>query len=315
MAQQELQIYLAAVYTNSYMPGGNRYPKLTEAEQGIMSQVKQHNILESYHYVAKTSYVNYMRDNGASVFLDSGAFSAHSLGVTIDLPTYCRYIQENEDIIRKEDGVLMASVLDGIGDAQLTLDNQNAMEKLGVKPLPCFHYGEDERYLEHYLANYEYITIGGMVGKSKVQLKTWLDRIWSKYMVDGAGNPKVRAHGFGITTNQIMEDYPWYSCDSSSWIQAAAFGSIVHPLHNAISVSEKSPSRKDKGRHLATFSEQEQAQIDYDLNYLGFNAERLGNVYESRACFNLFAYMQIQNIINSKKAYQPEPDCLDLFNV
>jgi hypothetical protein len=50
---------------------------------------------------------------------------------------------QNRDIIRHDDGVCMASVLDGIGDAQLTYSNQIYMEQHGACPLPCFHFGED----------------------------------------------------------------------------------------------------------------------------------------------------------------------------
>ncbi|MCL5459902.1 hypothetical protein M3M33_14795, partial [Loigolactobacillus coryniformis] len=70
-----------------------------------------------------------MRRDGAKVFLDSGAFSAYTLGVTLSIDEYCDYIKRNLDIIRVEDGVVMASVLDGIGDALLTYQNQLAMEE------------------------------------------------------------------------------------------------------------------------------------------------------------------------------------------
>ena len=126
------------------------------------------------------------------MFLDSGAFSAFTLGKVIDLPAYVDYCKRNADIIE------FASVLDGIGDPLLTFKNQKAMEKLGVTPLPCFHYGEDERYLEYYIKNYDYITIGGMVPIATPQLFHWLDRIWAKYLVDGARRAKIKVHGFGL---------------------------------------------------------------------------------------------------------------------
>lgn len=296
-----VQIYLAAVYTNSYMPGGNRYPKLNEREVEIMEQVKHHNILESYHYVLKDSYVNNMRENNAKVFLDSGAFSAWSLGATIKMEDYCNYIKRNQDIIRVEDGALMASVLDAIGSAQGTFENQMAMERMGVRPLPCFHFGEDERYLEWYIANYDYITIGGMVGKPKATLEKWLDHIWSKYLIDGSGNPLIKAHGFGLTSVSLMERYPWYSCDSSSWIQAAAFGSIFTAKHGPMAISSESPAKHNQGRHIETLAPLEREYIENMLIEQGFDRERLSTIYESRAVYNMFGYMQVNEMINSTK--------------
>lgn len=297
-----MNVFMAAVYSNSYMPGQNRYVKLTEHEQKLVTEIP--HILESYHYVGKQAFVDHMRANDAKVFIDSGAFSAYTLGVSIDLPTYCDYIKRNHDIIRVEDGVRMASVLDGIGDPLETWRNQLWMEELGAKPLPCFHANEDERYLEWYVQKYEYITLGGMVGASSQQLMKWLDRIWDRYLVDGSGRPRLKVHGFGITAIPLMERYPWFSCDSSSWIQSAAFGSIVSPKHGPLAVSSKSPSRHDYGQHISTLSPVEQDYVLQMLEQQGFTYERLSTVYESRAAYNLWAFGVINAMLNARVNYQ-----------
>lgn len=297
-----MRIFLAAVYTNAYRKGQNRYLKLNEHEQQLVQQLP--NILESYHYVGAQRFVDQMRADGAKVFLDSGAFSAHTLGVTIDLPTYCDYIKRNADLWRVEDGAVMASVLDGIGDPLQTYRNQLAMEELGAKPLPCFHVGEDERYLEWYVKNYDYITLGGMVGRSSEQLRVWLDRMWERYLTDGSGRPRLKVHAFGITAIPIMERYPWYSVDSSSWIQSAAFGSIITPEWGPLSVSSKSPSRHDAGQHASTLTAVEQDHVLRTLEGQGFTYERLSTVYESRAAYNLWAFGVINAMMNAANNYE-----------
>lgn len=292
-----MNVFMAAVYTNSYMRGQNRYEKLNDREREVVEGLP--HILESYHYVGKQRYVDDMRRDNAQVFLDSGAFSAYTLGVNISVEEYCAYILRNKDIIRVEDGVMMASVLDGIGDPLQTWRNQLEMEMRGAKPLPCFHAGEDEKYLEWYVANYEYITLGGMVGSSTKQLTIWLDRMWERYLTDGAGRAKIKVHGFGITAIPLMERYPWHSCDSSSWIQSAAFGSIIDPHHGPISVSEKSPSRHDAGQHANTLTQIEQDYLFQKLEENGFTYERLSTIYESRAAYNLWAFGVINASINA----------------
>lgn len=293
-----MNVFMAAVYSNSYMPGMNRYVKLTEHEQNLVTAIP--HILESWHYVGKQSFVDHMRANQAQIFLDSGAFSAYTLGVSLSVEDYCNYIQRNRDIIRVDGNAVMASVLDGIGDPLQTYRNQIEMEWRGCRPLPCFHAGEDERYLEWYVKNYEYITLGGMVGSSTKQLCIWLDRIWDRYLTDGSGRPRLKVHGFGITAVPIMERYPWHSCDSSSWIQSAAFGSIVTPSHGPLSVSEKSPSRHDWGQHVNTLSPVEQDYILQMLETQGFTYERLSTIYESRAAYNLWAFGVINTMINAR---------------
>lgn len=296
-----MNLYCAAVYTNHYCKGQRQYDVFTEHEKACVDAVP--HILESFHYVGKQSFVDDMRRNGAKVFLDSGAFSAYTLGIALDVPVYCDYIKRNLDIIRVDDGALMASVLDGIGDPLQTYRNQLWMESLGVRPLPCFHANEDERYLDHYVRNYEYITLGGMVGASTQQLITWLDRIWDRHIVDGSGHPRCKVHGFGITAVPIMERYPWWSCDSSSWIQSTSFGTIVTPEWGPIAVSEKSPSRHDAGQHLTTFTEVERELIIRTLAEQGYDWERLATVYQSRAAYNLWAYCELNRRMNQENDY------------
>jgi hypothetical protein len=291
-----MNLFLASVYVNNYMPNQNRHIKLTDIEKNIFVGIP--NILESYHYCSKQVYVDIMRDQGAKVFLDSGAFSAHSLGVKIDINAYCDYIKKNSDILRIEDGIIMASVLDGIGNAQQTYENQLFMESKGVRPLPCFHFGENPKYLEWYVSNYGYITIGGLVRKSTVDQITWLDRMWP-LMLDGSGRPKLKVHAFGVTSPVLMKRYPWYSCDSSSWIQAASFGSIFTSEWGPIAVSKDSPSKHEAGRHLTTLTDIEKSSVEKMLAVKGFNLERLESVYESRASYNCLAYRELNDLVNN----------------
>lgn len=319
-----MHIYMAAVYTNSYMEGMNRYVKLNDREREIVNGLP--HILESWHYVGKQSYVDHMRRLGAKVFLDSGAFSAYTLGVELSVREYCAYIARNMDILRVEEGNLMASVLDGIGDPHQTYRNQLEMEErlkiehgISARPLPCFHAGEDERYLEHYVRNYDYITLGGMVGSSTQQLMIWLDRMWDRYLTDGSGRPRCKVHGFGITAVPIMEAYPWYSCDSSSWIQSAAFGSIIMPGISRsnpampMSVSEKSPSRHDAGQHATTLSPVEVDFVFKTLEDNGFTYDRLSQIYESRAAYNLWAFGVVNALMNATESNRFEARSAELF--
>lgn len=301
---------MAAIHSNGYKHTA-RYDKLNKYEQHVINQYP--HLLESYHYVHKPQFVEAMRSRGDKVFIDSGAFSAYTLGVIIDIEEYCKYIQTNIDIIREEDGVALASVLDGIGDPLLTYQNQKRMEQLGVTPLPCFHAGEDERYLEYYLDNYPYLTLGGMVGSSTKQLIIWLDRMWSNYIIDEQGRPRKKIHAFGITSVEIMKRYPWHSVDSSSWVQSAAFGTIITPDFGTLQVSEKSPSRHTWGQHLTTLTPIEQEQLRAMLREQGFDYDRLSKVYESRAVYNVWSFGEVNRRINLGKSATFEPVIQELF--
>ena len=306
------KLYLAAVFTNSYMKGQRHWFKLLPYEQSHFETADP--ILESYHYIKSQRFVDEIRAIGRRVFLDSGAFSAFTLGETIDIREYCNYVKRNDDIIAVDDGVKMIAGLDAIGDVKVTFQNLKVMEQLGVKAIPCFHSGEDERYLEYYIKNYEYISLGGMVGASVTQLGMWLDRIWSKYLIDGSGRPRVKVHGFGITTDHIMKNYPWWSCDSSTWIQATSFGNIFMPNRGIINVSEKSTTVKIRGSHVDNMAPGISQTLIDEISSQGFDYSRLRTEYIARAAYNIWAFQCRGKQIREQNEKTPVTiDYMDLF--
>ncbi len=293
-----MRLYLAAIYTTGITLHGTTFRQFTDIEKQARLQCK--NLLESYHYVHKQQMVDAMRRDGCQVFLDSGAFSAFTQGVEIDLEAYCDYIKRNSDII------LVASVLDGIGDPLKTWHNQKRMEAMGVKVLPCFHYGEDERYLEHYIANYDYITLGGMVPINKEQLRLWLDRIWNRYLTDKDGLPIRKIHGFGLTRVSLMERYPWYSIDSSSWVQAGSNGAVMIPKLGTFYISNRSSLVKDEGRHYNTLTKYEQEKIREGIESRGFDLYRIQNTHLARWSFNMLTFCELSDPNAAPKPFKLE---------
>jgi len=239
-----------------------------------------------------------------------------SLGAKVSIPDYCDYIKKNDDIIRKDDGVILASVMDSIGNAQGTYDNQMTMEGMGVTPLPCFHFGEDPRWLEHYIKKYKYITLGGMVAQSTPQLKLWLDDIWERYLTDGAGRPIVKVHGFGLTTPELMRRYPWYSVDSSSWVQIARVGGmLLLPEARVINVSNQSPQRKVEGQHITTLPPILRKAVEQKLLDNGVDLDRMQETYLGRWTYNMMAFDKLGKMVSDEKAGDPRfiRDQLGLF--
>ena len=175
------------------------------------------------------------------LFLDSGAYSAWSKGISIDINKYMRFISDNSEIITHY------ATLDSIGDPIQTLKNTSIMESNGLSPLPVFHYNEDIQYLKDMLDKYEYICLGGMVPISTPQLTLWLDDLWDRYLTHKDGSPRVRVHGFGQTSMRLLKRYPWYSADSTSWVRPGAFGSILCDLgdYSKVSVTYQSGDSSD----------------------------------------------------------------------
>jgi hypothetical protein len=245
-------------------------------------------------------------------FLDSGAFSAFTKGVKIDIIEYCNFIKEHLDIITHY------AVLDVIGSAEETLKNQKIMEAEGLSPVPCFHYGEDYSYLSYYIDNYDYIALGGMVPVHTNDLIPWLDTVFSKYICDGKGFPKCKTHGFGLTTTNLMVRYPWYSVDSTSWVLTGAFGAIFMPKRkngkwdwlttpHKINVSLRSPDIKTG--HYMGMNDGEKQIVDKWLDEIGLCMgkseydeqnkeiiieEGVGNMYQLRDKANIIYFKELE---------------------
>jgi hypothetical protein len=174
------------------------------------------NFLFSYHYFKSEKKRKDLIDWGVldleNSFLDSGAFSAFSLGKTINLDDYIEYIKKTK--------VKIYANLDVIGDSEATVKNERYMKEKGLNPLPVFHLGEPINYLDLILdSECTYFALGGMVQSQN--LDAWLISVWEHIY---RKRPDIKVHGFGMTNFDLILKYPWYSCDSSSWASGVRFG-------------------------------------------------------------------------------------------
>ena len=236
--------------------------------------------LWTYYWLTKDNGIMPETKNKVELFLDSGAFSAWSQGKEINIQDYISFIKEHEDVID------VYANLDVIGDPKSTWRNQQIMEQTGLKPLPVFHYGEDEKWLRRYLdKNYDCISLGGMVPISTSNLIPWLNRLFSKYLTDSEGVSIIKVHGFGLTSLPLILRYPWYSVDSTSWVITGRMGSVYIPRYKngewiynenswKVAVSTRSPNTKEAGKHIETLTPIEKRII---LNYIHKKGYKLGS--------------------------------------
>lgn len=287
-----MKLYIAAAYTSNFGLKSNLFNNSPPAAQALRACVSHH--LESYHYLKKGRFAEAIRADGIKVFVDSGAFSAFSLGHEIDIKEYAQFLRDNRDIVE------MASVLDAIGDPVGTFENQKRLEDmdLPVDILPCFHFGEPWELAEYYVTHYPYITIGGMVPISNDKLELWLDELWDRVLTDENGQARCKVHGFGLTSGLLMAKYPWYSVDSSTWVQAAAHGFIFLPEVNfKIPISGRSTNTKDHDAHYDTYPLERQQVIEDLLAYYGLTINDVRDKHHSRWCLNAFTFDRIGKLL------------------
>jgi hypothetical protein len=218
-------------------------------------------MLLSYHYFKKKAeLVKSYIAKGYDIFIDSGAFSAETKGVPINIDEYCKFINET--------GVGIYAGLDVIGNATKTMENVKYMEEAySLTPIPTFHLGGDLNDL-YKILHYPYIALGGLVFSSNIM--RYCDEVWSILLKQA---PNIRVHGFGMTNFELMERYPWYSVDSSSYKGGRRFGRIQILWD---------------GFNFKTFQEEEFVE---HLKLLGVNTETMDN----KTRWFLYDYYSVQS--------------------
>ena len=286
-----MRIYSAGFYlfTRQHLFGVKEKPPAMAPFEGYDPD----HALESYHYIYKSfDMMAWLRERKRSIFLDSGAFSAFTLGAKIDLEAYSKFIRDWGDCLDCASNVDII----GAGNEQGGYDNQKLLEKMGATVCPVHHARDQDYWLERYLdEGYDYIFLGGMVPESTTYLKLWLDRVWGKYLTNKDGTPKVKVHGFGLTTESLMYRYPWYSVDSTSWLagnmRGACMIDLVDPYGNpctqTIGFAENHIDLVKYGKHFDNLAPDIQKKVLEIIEKNGYKIEDLHKMYGSRSKWNI----------------------------
>ena len=101
-----------------------------------------------------------------------------------------------------------------------------------------------------------------------------------------------------------MDRYPWYSVDSTSWVQIGMFGSILWPTPSGrpriLSMSKQSPATKEHGRSFWSLDSVTQAHVRSVLASEGFDPEDLGTSYGWRDKWNIRFYRRYMETLRPR---------------
>jgi hypothetical protein len=276
-----MQVYLAG-NTSTGGLGAHLVTELFLQKQGGPRLFSYHAVSNDVFY-SRSIFEVYM-GNRVDLFLDSGAYSAWTQGVPIDIQKYIEFIKEHQAMLG------MYANLDVIGEggkapsrdtAEKTLQNQHIMEEAGLSPMPCFHFGEPMEYLTYYVENYEYMALGGLAALTTDKIRPFLDNCFGNYICGQDGMPRIKVHGFAVTSHKLMMCYPWYSVDSTSWIMTSRMGGIFVPRTRGgkwiydenswkIAISNRSPGTKEAGKHFYTLNAMEREIILHYITEKGY---------------------------------------------
>lgn len=276
--------------------------------------------------------------NKIKLVLDSGAFTAWTKRVKIDIDEYINFALKHQsslthianlDVIPGTFGQKVLSIQDIEQSATEGWDNYQYMLKKGIskdKLMHIFHQGEDFKWLHKLIdSGANYIGISPANDRTSVVRAEWLKKCM-EIICDKNGNPLVKFHGYAATSFKLMARFPWTSVDSASWRILAGYGKIYLPqvitnkefnwssLSMNISISNRKKERKENPR-ISSFFEVPVLQTDtqsFDLqpvewqNFVkkaihncGFDFKKMCNNYKERTAWNAFYFLRIQEEVGN----------------
>lgn len=188
------------------------------------------------------------------VFLDSGAYSAWTKKSEIPLKDYIAFIKRYRHLIHS---YVSLDVIPGLpakrsinnfivggrdtkqhkyhkiveATAAKSYENHCRMLDAGLEPIPVYHQDENIKWLERLIEDgNQYIGISPYARAHKSEVRKFLDESFS-IVCDAKGRPRVKTHGFGVTSSDFISRVPWYSVDSTSWKLKGAYGAILVPIY------------------------------------------------------------------------------------
>lgn len=172
-----------------------------------------HNILASFHYFKD---YDFNKTPDLTVIADSGAFSAMSAGVKVEVKDLAKWA------IQWKDHFKWVASLDVIGNPVRTYSNWREMVDIhGVQAIPTIHFGTHPSELDKYgRRGVDLVGLGGLVKVPTSAQMRWLIQVF-KYAKKNW--PDMQFHGWGCTSHQHFR-LPFYSVDSSSWTAPMRYG-------------------------------------------------------------------------------------------
>lgn len=194
----------------------------SQKDVDMLKLCKVKNILISFAYMDKVQEdLSDLSHTFDKIFIDSGAFTAQSKELNLDLDKYIEYLNENKQYI------FTAAQLDVVGDVDATVDNYEYMIDHGcewVSPVLQGMYPYCLSRIKKVGLHTDYIHVGnnGWYHDRGIDSEEKIFTLPRNY----------KYHGLARAGEQSWRRKAYYSTDSSSWLAAAQYGEAEVYLKN-----------------------------------------------------------------------------------
>ena len=245
------------------------------------------------------------------IMVDSGAFTAYRKDVSINCDKYIEWLNKNNcylehyvqlDKIPGRWG-RKSSKEDILYAERASWENYIYMvSKLNDphKLLPVFHMSENFENFRR-LLNFEingnkipYICISGAKDRVSAERRKFYHHIFQ--IIRESDNKDVKVHCLGCSTFGDLSLFPFYSSDSTTWLQLSNNGNIQDKSSVAVSeIALKNAENAARLNYLAP-------QIKLNCTRFGVDFEQLKTSYTARSIYNIRFMMDwIENNVKNRK--------------
>ena len=251
-------------------------------------------------------------ENKCKLFIDSGAWSAHSKGKEVDIDDYIYFLNSYDDyfyIYAELDKIpgkfrCIKTVEEKLKAPIISWDNYLYMKdrvKSRDKLLPVFHQGENFKWLKNMLEykhedtqnHIPYIGISPANDSSVAGKIAFIEECFN--IIKNSNNPNVKTHAFGMTSLKVLEKYPFTSADSTSYLQSAINGNIF-TKYGYLNISNRRPY-KDNVIFL-----NDKTLLLSEVEKYGYTIDELSSNSNNRVIYNM------KFLIDWCNNYQYTPD-------
>lgn len=247
-------------------------------------------------------WVQYFKDHPeckSKLFIDSGAFSAHTKGKVVDVDDYINFMNEIDDYVHifaqvdtipgvfgqpKTREQLLEAPAKSWENYLYMKDRVKSVDKL----IPVFHQGEDFKWLVNMLEythedghHIPYIGISPANDVSVAKKTKWLIEVFR--VIKNSSNPDVKTHAFGMTSLHLLEQFPFTSADSTTWVMTAANGNIL-TKYGTIRVSDRTMGEVD---HIMQQAPTVINSLESYLNKYGFTLQQMIDSADTRKVYHV----------------------------
>jgi hypothetical protein len=216
----------------------------------VIEKIKPIFILESFFILKKSKkitekFIEFIhKEIGIDNFLlDSGAFTFIGT-LKNEKIDFEGYVNEYADFINKHNIKYFFELdVDGVVGLKEVERLRSILEnKTGKQSIPVWHKSRGKENFLKMIEDYKYVAIG-VSGKNDSKWSISNPKIIN-YFISEAHKKGCRIHGLGFTRLKVLENYPFDSVDSTSWLSGGRFGAIHQFKDGDLEVKAKSISEK-----------------------------------------------------------------------